>query len=92
MAVVLWSRSALNDLEKIHDYIATFNPSAGRTMVERIVSEAESLAAFPHRRRPVRGKDLRESTLIYPYIIRYRVSGDEVFVLRVRHGNRRPLA
>jgi plasmid stabilization system protein ParE len=26
----------------------------------------------------------------YPYIIRYRIEGDTVFVLRVRHTSRRP--
>jgi plasmid stabilization system protein ParE len=31
---------------------------------------------------------LRELTLVHPYIIRYRIAGDHVRVLRVRHGMR----
>jgi toxin ParE1/3/4 len=39
--------------------------------------------------RPV-GDNLRELTVVYPYIIRYEVLGNDVTILRVRHGMRRP--
>ena len=29
---------------------------------------------------------MREMTIVWPYILRYRVSGDKVFILRIRHG------
>jgi toxin ParE1/3/4 len=37
----------------------------------------------------VPGTQLREITLPYPYIIRYRITADHVRILRVRHGARR---
>jgi plasmid stabilization system protein ParE len=48
------------------------------------------LLNFPDRGRPVPDTDLREATVVYPYIIRYRVDGDRVLILRVGHGMRRP--
>jgi toxin ParE1/3/4 len=88
---VLWSQAALFDLQRIYDYIALFNPGAGRMMVDRLVAEANGLVAFPRRGRPVPGTTLRELTFVYPYIIRYRIDVDTVFVLRVRHGRRQPI-
>ena len=33
---------------------------------------------------------MRELVTVSPYIIRYRISGEEVLILRVRHSARRP--
>jgi toxin ParE1/3/4 len=86
---VIWSPSAINDLLTIRRYVAQFNPRAARGMAERILEAGNGLNIFPQRGRPV-GNNLHEWTLVYPYIIRYEVVGDEVHVLGVRHGHRRP--
>ncbi len=59
-------------------------------MARALLAAGDSLASFPDRGRPVAGTGLREWTLVYPYIIRYRVAADHVRILRVRHGARRP--
>jgi toxin ParE1/3/4 len=87
---VVWTFSALADLEGIRRYIGNFNPSAASDMADRIIEAANSLATFPYRGRQVPGTQLRESTISHPYIIRYRVGADGVVILRVRHGARRP--
>jgi plasmid stabilization system protein ParE len=56
-----------------------------------LIEAGDSLAVFPHRGRPVRGTALRDWVIVYRYIIRYRIAGDIVRILRVRHGKRRPL-
>ena len=88
---VIWSLSALKDLQRIRDYIALFNPSAGRGMAKEIVAKAESLINFPYRCRALRSSDLREASIVHPYIIRYRIETDRVVILRVRHSSRKPL-
>ena len=33
---------------------------------------------------------MRELLTVSPYIVRYRIAGEEVLILRVRHSARRP--
>jgi addiction module RelE/StbE family toxin len=81
-----WTFSALADLQKIRRYIEDFNPRAARETALALKEAGDSLGIFPHRGRPVPGKTLREWTLVYPYVIRYRLAEDRVVILRVRHG------
>lgn len=82
-----WTDEAVANLETIAAYIEAFNPAAARRLAARLVEAAESLAKFPERGRSA-GGELREWPLVYPYIIRYRVAGDTVLILRIRHGAR----
>ena len=91
MTPVVWTFSALADVEEIRRYIGNFNPYAARDMAARIIEAGNSLATFPYRGRSVPGTQLRETTLARPYIIRYRIEPDRVLILRIRHGARRPL-
>ena len=90
MRSVVWTLSALADLADIRRYIAAFNPDAAQRIAARLIAVGNGLVNFPERGRPVPDTDLREATVVYPYIIRYRVDGDRVLILRVRHGMRRP--
>lgn len=88
---VIWSPAALREIDhNIYRYTAQFNPRAAGHMVMEILAAGDSLESFPYRGRAVPGTRLRETTLAYPYIIRYRVAADHVRILRVRHGARRP--
>jgi len=53
-------------------------------MAERLLAAADSLEEFAERGRPI-DEGRRELTIIRPYLIRYRVAGDAVFILRIRH-------
>ena len=88
---VVWTKVALRGVWRAYDYIFDFNPQAARHMADALFAAGDSLANFPHRGRLVRGKPLRELVTVSPYIIRYRVAGEEVVILRVRHSSRRPI-
>lgn len=90
MNKVVWSKRALAHLQYIRGYIEQFNPPAARDLSAALVSAAQSLENFPHRGRLVSGTDKRELVSVHPYIIRYRVVGDTVRILRIRHASRRP--
>ena len=92
MSAVLWTETALNGLSHIQAYIEQFNPRAAAHVAASLRADAEGLANFPHRGRLVPGArpDTRELVTDYPYIIRYRVTGDTVNILRIRHTARRP--
>ena len=86
---IVWSEPARNDLQSIRAYIGQFNPGAAQLMATRILAAAENLAERAERGRPI-GKGRRELTIVWPYLIRYRIAGDAVLILRIRHGARRP--
>jgi toxin ParE1/3/4 len=79
----------VQDIRHIYRYISRFNPRAAEDLARELVAAGDSLESFPQRGRAVPGSDLREWTIVYPYIIRYRIACDHVRILRVRHGMRR---
>jgi addiction module RelE/StbE family toxin len=87
---VIWSPSALREVWRIFDYLTDFNPRAAAEVFNTLIETGDGLENFPHRGRPVRNTDMREVMTSYPYITRYRVTGDAVSILRVRHTARRP--
>jgi toxin ParE1/3/4 len=66
------------------------NPHAASHVARTLREVGDSLLSFPYRGRPVSGTAMREVMTAYPYVIRYRISDDEVVILRVRHASRRP--
>jgi addiction module RelE/StbE family toxin len=87
---VIWSSAALEHLKAIRTYIAQFNPHAAQAVAAELIEAGNNLENFPHRGRAVPGSDKRELVTVYPYVIRYRVAGNVVRILRVRHTARRP--
>jgi plasmid stabilization system protein ParE len=87
---VIWSPQALRQVERASDYLMDFNPRAAVRLAEGLIAAGDSLAHLPHCGRPVHGTTMRELVTAFPHIIRYRVAGDSVRSLRVRHTSRRP--
>jgi len=85
---IVWTDQAVANLEAIETYISAFNPMAARRLAARLIALADSLAEFSERGRDA-GEGRREMTIVWPYILRYRVEGDTVFILRIRHGAQR---
>ena len=90
MAKVVWPTKVLRSLISIEAYIARDDPNAATRLGGRVFAAGESLAIFPNRGRPA-GNGVRQLATVSPYIIRYRVHGDTVTILSIRHGARRPL-
>lgn len=87
MATVGWAFQALSDLEDIRTWIARDKPSAARRLEARLRAAAGSLDSQPDRGRAL-DDGRRELASVRPYLIRYRVEGDRVIILEVRHGAR----
>jgi toxin ParE1/3/4 len=75
---------------RAYDYIVDFNPQAAQRMADALFAAGDGLEHFPHRGRLVPGTASRELLSISPYIIRYRIAGNDVVIQRVRHGAQRP--
>lgn len=91
MPYVIVTSAALADLARFRAFLGYKNPRAARKAAETIISAIYGLSEFPARGRPVRGAadDLRELVIDfgeYGYLARYRIVGDEVHILALRHG------
>jgi addiction module RelE/StbE family toxin len=82
---IIWTAEAVENLEAICIYVSAFNPAAAARLAERLIDLADSLAEYSERGRDA-GAGKREMTIVWPYILRYRVDGDTVVILRIRHG------
>jgi toxin ParE1/3/4 len=87
---VVWSDTALDQLDAVGTYIEQFNPRAAGDVATHLLAAGNSLENFPHRGRPIPGTTMRELVTAYPYVIRYRIVRDTVRILRIRHTARRP--
>ena len=73
------------------EYIAREDPDAAAKMYARIRERVDALAKRPELGRPGRVLGTREFMIGgYPYIIPYRIRGDELQVLCVFYTNRKP--
>jgi toxin ParE1/3/4 len=87
---IVWRRRAQDDLRAARRYIERDDPRAARRLVLRVLNAVDRLAAHPNRGRAGRVPGTRELIVTgTPYIVPYRVSGQEIQVLRVYHGARR---
>jgi len=88
---VRWLRKAIQNLNTEAEYIAQENPTAAAEMFEYVKAKVEALSDFPASGRPGRVPGTRELVIDrYPYLVPYRVAGDELHVLRVFHTRRKP--
>jgi plasmid stabilization system protein ParE len=86
---IFWTDEAVGNLEAIVTYISAFNPAAATRLAQRLIAVADSLGEFSERGREA-GDGRREMTIVWPYVLRYRVEGERVLILRIRHGAQAP--
>lgn len=87
---VRWSRPALADLRRIREYIAQDSPTRAASVVSRLRAAALGLEQFPRRGRSGDHEGTRELVVArMPYIVVYRIDGNEIVILRVLHGAQR---
>ncbi len=90
MAEVIWLPEALDDIERMHDFLVEKNPVAASNAVVCIKAAARQLSDFPEIGRPMdNDSDRREVFAAFgagAYVIRYRLNATgEVVVIRVWH-------
>lgn len=87
---VRWLRKAIRNLDAEADYIAEENAIVAAEMFVYVKAKADALGDFPATGRPGRVPNTRELVIDrYPFVLPYRVVGDEVQVLRVFHTRRK---
>ncbi len=84
-----WDIAALAELDSIGAYISRDSPRAAKRVVAYIRRVTENLEFSPRMGRQVDGDLWREIVLRrYPYLVAYRIEGDEILILSVTHQSR----
>jgi toxin ParE1/3/4 len=83
---IVFTRTALRDLEHIHAYIARDDPGRAYEVLSHIRVAINRLAIYPAWGRTGRKPGTRELIVPHlPYRVPYRVRGGQVRILRVLH-------
>lgn len=90
MPHLIWTPNALVDVERLHDWLKHKDAQAARRAVAAIRAGVSILAQSPHVGRPVEDMDpaYREKLIDFGnrgYVALYRLDGDKVAILTVRH-------
>ncbi|MEP9358389.1 type II toxin-antitoxin system RelE/ParE family toxin [Sphingomonas sp. KR3-1] len=88
MARAIWLPEALEAVDAIRAYIQQFDPQAAQRVTDRLIRAGYSLRDFPSRGRPS-ASGLRELVTVPPYVLRYLVVGDMVYIATIKHGPQR---
>ena len=84
---IRWLRAALRNLDEQAACIANDNPEAALRIVAQVRDAIQRLARHPSLGRSGRLPSTRELVVSgTPYVIPYRVRGEQVEILRVLHG------
>ena len=89
MAEVVWTETALSDLDAIAAYIAHDSPARAKQVIRNIFQAAEPLADFPEMGRiiPEIGENHRREIFCYSYRLMYLLRDDKVYVQAIYHGS-----
>jgi plasmid stabilization system protein ParE len=88
---IRYTLRAFADREAIFEYLNRRNPQAAQAVKAFIKKRIDDLRHFPERYPLVGERDTHALFLgRYPYIVYYRVSGNEILILHIRHAARRP--
>ena len=85
MAEVIWTESALQELDAIAEYIALDNPAAASDLVKEVFGKTERLENFPKSGRipPELPDSVYREVVLPPCRIFYREDEQRVLVLYV---------
>jgi toxin ParE1/3/4 len=91
---VLYSRQAIADLSDIANYYtASASPAVSEAIARRLFGVIDRIQRAPlSAPRVVQRSNIRAASVVrYPFRIFYRVRGDTIDILHIRHTSRRPL-
>ena len=88
MGQVIWSPSALADVDAIAEYIARDSVDQAALFATRLLEATDRLVEFPESGRtiPEIGDPSGREVVVGAYRIMYRVEGGDVWVTGIIHG------
>ena len=91
MSRLIWTPQALDDVARLHDFLAGKDQDAAKRAVRAIREGVKVLARHPGIGRPAAEMDpaFREWLIAFGgsgYVVLYRLEASQVLLLAVRHG------
>jgi addiction module RelE/StbE family toxin len=86
--ILTYSQDALSDLDRLRAFITANNPTAAQQVGERLVNQIDKLLFMPKMGRPVEYAPDSESIrdmVFGNYIVRYTVTSQTIYILRIWH-------
>lgn len=89
MAELLWLPEAQQDIVRLYELLHEKSPTAAQKMINTLLKGADHLQTFPEMGKPMED-ELQRRELFVPfgagaYVLRYKLSGDQVVIIRVWH-------
>jgi plasmid stabilization system protein ParE len=86
---LVYTDEAIEDLQRLREFIAAHNPSAAARIAAELVGKIELLPDFSKMGTPVEMAPVPDSVrdmVFGKYIVRYSVHTSAIIILRVWHG------
>jgi len=88
---IRWTSLALKDLLEMKSYIQQDNPTAAAKEAAKIIKSTSRLSRFPLSGRLLQTIPTLREIISGNYRIFYRVHSNQIEILRVYHGKRKPI-
>lgn len=90
MPQVIYTPSAVRDLERVRAFLKEKDPKAAARAGQTILNSMNDIARAPSMGLPIEQmpQEFRDWIISFGrtgYVVRYRISGDKIVVLAVRH-------
>ncbi|EII7348631.1 type II toxin-antitoxin system RelE/ParE family toxin [Salmonella enterica subsp. enterica serovar Kentucky] len=90
MSQVIFAPAAIRDLERLREFLRPKNPAAAERAAKAIIQGVQALGELPRIGRPIEDmpEEFRDWLIDFGdsgYVARYRIDGDTVVVLAIRH-------
>lgn len=82
-----WTASANRDMVRLHDFLKQDDPRAAARIMKHLVASAKSLLIHPQLGNPLEEFTPRNvrHLIVQDYELRYELSGDNIYILRLWH-------
>jgi len=90
MASIIWTESALNDINNIADFISKDSEFYAKQFVKKLIDATVKLESFPEIGKPLRElpQSVYKEILFKKYRIIYRIYSENIYIITVHHSAR----
>jgi plasmid stabilization system protein ParE len=82
---IRFSPESVEDLKRLHDFLARHDPVVARTTVLNLKAAISRFAEMPHIGRPLEDIDGVREFVFGRHVVRYLVKSEAVYILRFWH-------